>query len=353
MRVKIHSERIPEFESLRAFLAWWVVAGHVLNASPLSIPTSVKNLIWGGHAVNVFILLSGFVIFLLLDTRHESYCAFIVRRVFRLWPVFLVCFFLTMFMTGLGPQETRWLVLSSNLILFQGAIPESWCANAVFAILPPSWSISLEWQFYLVAPILLFLARRRPWLFLTLIVGLVVIYQNLRDSKAYFFPSFLPLSLHLFLLGGLCYFTWSKAPTFRVAKKLPAALVLAALVFISTRNIALVIWAGVFGYVLLKRMDDDSSETSPGIVTRLTRWLGSISYSTYLCHFFVILLLGRLFKAMGLLTHQPVVNYLLMLVAVAVVTLLLSWMLNSLVEKPGILLGRRLAQRLSPRMVSK
>lgn len=43
-----------------------------------------------GYAVDVFIILSGFVIFYLLDHQHLSYRVFICRRFFRLAPLFFL-----------------------------------------------------------------------------------------------------------------------------------------------------------------------------------------------------------------------------------------------------------------------
>jgi peptidoglycan/LPS O-acetylase OafA/YrhL len=44
----------------------------------------------GSLAVKVFIIISGFVIFFLIDTRKEPYRAYITRRFFRLFPILAV-----------------------------------------------------------------------------------------------------------------------------------------------------------------------------------------------------------------------------------------------------------------------
>ena len=48
-----------------------------------------------------------------------------------------------------------------HVLLLQGLTPDSWLPFSSSALLGPAWSLSLEWQFYLVAPLLIG-ALRRP-----------------------------------------------------------------------------------------------------------------------------------------------------------------------------------------------
>ncbi|MBC8038204.1 MAG: acyltransferase family protein, partial [Rhizobiales bacterium] len=84
--------RIHEFEALRGALAAWVVIGHVFKHSGYAPDALYPFPLLGdpGMPVDVFIILSGFVIFSLLDHKHEGYWPFITRRFFRLFPLFLV-----------------------------------------------------------------------------------------------------------------------------------------------------------------------------------------------------------------------------------------------------------------------
>ena len=84
---------LASLESLRGLLALWVLIAHV-TARVISEGTISK-----AHAqaplepllpVYVFMILSGFVIFSLLQREQESYGVFVVRRIFRLAPLFLV-----------------------------------------------------------------------------------------------------------------------------------------------------------------------------------------------------------------------------------------------------------------------
>jgi peptidoglycan/LPS O-acetylase OafA/YrhL len=69
------SHRIIEFEGLRGCLAWWVVLFQLglLSHIPESALTKAERMValGGWQAVELFIILSGFVIALLLDVERE------------------------------------------------------------------------------------------------------------------------------------------------------------------------------------------------------------------------------------------------------------------------------------------
>src|SRR5262249_23289043 len=52
------------------------------------------------------------------------------------------------------------LNLVSHLAMLQGAVPEALVPNGEYAFIGQAWSISLEWQFYLIAPLIFYLCER-------------------------------------------------------------------------------------------------------------------------------------------------------------------------------------------------
>lgn len=81
------NNKIYSLQYLRAFAAMWVLLTHVL--SKLSIrPYGI--LYAGQWGVDIFFLLSGFIIY--LTTRdHSSWKAFAIKRIFRIYPAYLIC----------------------------------------------------------------------------------------------------------------------------------------------------------------------------------------------------------------------------------------------------------------------
>ena len=85
-------KEIPLVEGLRGYLALWVVIDHLLGCCGYGL-NNLSGLFYilrsGWYAVDLFIIISGFVVFYLLDNKEEKYKQFIIRRFFRIWPLFI------------------------------------------------------------------------------------------------------------------------------------------------------------------------------------------------------------------------------------------------------------------------
>src|SRR5690348_3107326 len=82
---------VAEFDGLRGYLAWWVVGFHLYQSTglvTLNIKPLALTLGQGWGAVPIFFILSGLVIAMTGEARREPYATFVVRRFFRLAPVY-------------------------------------------------------------------------------------------------------------------------------------------------------------------------------------------------------------------------------------------------------------------------
>ena len=208
-------------EGVRAWLALAVLVEHVvgLTALPDHHPATRQLVHAGDSAVSVFIVISGFVITHMILERHEPYPLYLARRLLRLYPVYAVCLVLglvsTLLLNRIMPLQP-WgaaipftqamararaslagnglpLHLALHLSLLHGLVPDNLLFRAQLALLTPAWSLSLEWQFYLLAPLVV-LALRRPDT--TLLVTAIALGLYLLARKGvpgpYLMPSLLP-----------------------------------------------------------------------------------------------------------------------------------------------------------------
>ncbi len=171
---------LPELDGLRGLAILAVVLYH---CDPLVKGTWIHSAAqWGWAGVNLFFVLSGFLITSnLLATREKPryFHNFHARRVLRIWPVYL----LTLAAVYLNAP---WFIGPSVL----GAIKAApWLAYIFFVqnlfhlTLPPAigptWALAVEEQYYFVwAPLVRWL--RRPWMLASVLVAALVCSPLLR-----------------------------------------------------------------------------------------------------------------------------------------------------------------------------
>jgi peptidoglycan/LPS O-acetylase OafA/YrhL len=361
-----------ELDVLRGVLSWWVVLCHILWFSgyrEASLPALGQVVAHGEFAVEVFMMLSGFVITKLLIEKKENYPVFITRRFFRLFPAFLVATLLAILLRPLiwsvlsfnwrpaatyefsafaGEQNHFIPHLFAHLSMLHGIVPSTILPFAAIAFLVPAWSISLEFQYYLVAPFFAFVDRKfgiRGWV--PLVCLSVVAYQlfEWKAKQLYPFPSFLLGGLPFFLVGITSY--WIYLEVSKNNRLLPGRLLFAGvpLVYCLTKSIPLTIWVAAFSLIIGSTKSVGFSFIKNFLNRPSLRFLGAISYSTYLIHYpllwvakAIVLRLAPDISRIGMAVS--------LFVVVAPMTLVCSALLYHFVEKPGIQLGRWLTKKL-------
>ena len=166
----------------------------------------------GPGAVTVFMVISGFVITHLITERPEPYGVYLLRRFARIFPLFFVMCAVAFFTNdilvdalALAPwasesnfflPEAReivasehqffWSTVLAHLLLLHGAISSKLIPLSPYTFVGPGWSLSLEWQFYLLAPLAVMLATRSirwlTWIALAVAVGELMFH----DSPSFF-----------------------------------------------------------------------------------------------------------------------------------------------------------------------
>lgn len=363
--------KIQSFEALRGLLALWVVIGHVIKHAGYNPEElgPLKLLASPGLAVDCFIILSGFVIFMLLDSQRASYAQFITRRFFRLAPLYFVLCVISVMtldwqMSVISGQtwqssavindqvihrDTKQYLfqhLIAHATMLHSAIADKILPHSEYAIIGQAWSISVEWQFYLIAPALFFLISIQKWRGL----GCVLLMICLARALNYGGEGFLINQAGYFLIGIACYYAWKQshlihATDFRLIEAFALMAVMTAY-FMTTRSVSLIIWTAVFTMALAEKHKSPTRLlTMLNNVARLPllQWLGKISYSVYMAHmliaYFWFAHLPHLLPGIGkrdfLLCALPLVT---------LTTLIVSALTHRFIELPGMRFGARISK---------
>jgi peptidoglycan/LPS O-acetylase OafA/YrhL len=331
--------------SIRGIAAWWVVLFHLrLLLVPWLPPAAIRLLGQGNLAVDLFFILSGFVIALNYGDRlgggWRSIADFLFRRFARIYPLHLLilagfaCYAGAAILFGsatLAGQDPGYFLASLLLV-------QNWGVFGALEWNVPAWSISTEAFAYLLFPILLrlFAARRRPsWLLALLVLLLGLSVPAFFAATGFAFPDAVPQTglfrcVVQFAMGMLLYELYR-----RLRGRAPAAAFIGAAAALGLAYALLGIpvvalaWATlVLGLALVGNSPLD---------TPFPVWLGRISYATYLCHYLILTVFKFLFVEAG----KPVPPALLALYLLAV--LAASALLYHGFERPAQawLLGRR------------
>ncbi len=155
----------PELDILRLVAFLFVFFTHRMDLAPIDAATNY----WGYHislvgvfGVPLFFFLSAFLITELLTKEQDQFGtinikSFYIRRILRIWPLYFSFFFGIVFITHFS--KNFGFVTTNNLLaycFFYGnwyIIFHQWLPCYP---LNPLWSISVEEQFYLLLPLILY-----------------------------------------------------------------------------------------------------------------------------------------------------------------------------------------------------
>lgn len=365
-------EKIHQLDGLRGWMSLWVWFAHGLTLASLDLHKDAgigRLLANGGTPVAVFILLSGFVCALML-TRDDStgYRGWLTRRFFRLFPVYLLALALSVMALDLSisaladnpwpsprtedridyllaSRENFWPHLLLHAGLLHGLVPESMLPYTSLAFMGQAWSLSLEWQFYLVVPFLIgWITRPRS----LVVVPAVTVAALLLLARLTPQDSFLGSHLYLFAIGAytLARMKAWRAGQFSTREWLVSMAVDTALVLGlagGTKGLGMLIWAATVFAMLNVGGDHAAWRAVNGFLNhRISQFLARVSYSVYCLH--MVVLLSFSWLLIHVVGFEARWQYATALIVTALpATLLVAWAVTSRLEEPMIALGRRLA----------
>lgn len=149
------NREILGFDGVRAIAVLIVMAGHShisYNLLAESYP-SIYVMFASTRGVEIFFVLSGFLITTLLLNEHErngcvSLHNFYVRRAFRILPVYYLFLVMAIAISIAGHTDFNWSGIPLLLVNMYNYAPRSYRSSIDGHI----WSLAVEWQYYLIWP---------------------------------------------------------------------------------------------------------------------------------------------------------------------------------------------------------
>jgi peptidoglycan/LPS O-acetylase OafA/YrhL len=339
---------------------FWKLEG--LHATPNTILGYLTfPLIWGSIGVPIFFVLSGYCIHrsqAFARVRGGSFqlspTNFLMRRFFRIYPVLAGALFLTLLCDLTSRQyfpnsyklgDTGIDTFLVNLFSLQGLAGRTYGSNGAL------WTLSIEVQFYALYPLL------------SLTMGRVGNYSTLLILIVFNVVSYFALQRRGYLLFSSYYVSWylgvlvaENEAAGRFSKYLESAghrtalygfslggLCAGCALYFLDGYVAFQVWAIAFAgllFVMRKR-----PLSMRGRVANFFRRLGSFSFSIYIIHVPIVVLIGSIF--FNSVKQVSVAPFCAALVAAVICAYAFSFVF----ERPGLTLSRML--KSTPRLVTQ
>jgi len=301
--------RIPQLDALtglRGIVAWFVVLYHIRLSLTGLLPAGAIDMMGKGYlAVDIFFILSGFVMWLNYGERLRrggwgEAPRFWWKRFARIWPLHgailaaMAAFAALLLATGRSTEEYPFAELPLHFLLLQ-----NWGLTEQLAWNHPAWSISTEVAAYLLFPLLALAAKweRLPtvWLIgVTLILAAMLHFIFAARGYTQLGDDITGLGLWRclaeFTIGIAACNLWRRWQGKSGAAPSCAIVGVAALTAGIASGLPETAFLPFAFASLLLALALDSGLTSRLLGSSPLRWLGDVSYATYLSHFFLFIL---------------------------------------------------------------
>lgn len=286
---------------------------------------------YGYMGVELFFIISGFVIAMTLESSR-SVIDFVIRRFVRIWPALIVSAVLTFFLLNWSDSPfalTRrqfWPNFLPSLTLTPTSLWSGWFPKVDF-VTGVYWSLVVEIRFYMIAVILFWLFSReklaRNLVIFTLIIYIVraLLRRAMPGYNGVYDALFIPDYMPWFAAGAIFYELYKE----RLAKG--AALVMLAVMYVLiarvSTNYAMIgrdpvfasttalFFLALFWLLATKPTSMKIFEIRPLV------WIGECSYSIYLYHYAIgMILISQVSKTIGLIPQLLLVAAISLLVFV-------------------------------------
>ncbi|MFH8134957.1 acyltransferase family protein [Pantoea osteomyelitidis] len=347
-------------QALRGIAALSVMLFHFRwNINAVSPGLGDKLFGWGATGVDLFFLISGFVITLSAAKTPQGISGaltFLKKRAFRILPAYYIILIISFFLSGAmstfhyADKTENFISALTFMPIYPDHAPFYVADSGLYGV---RWTLNYEVMFYLFVSVALLFAKRWVWVALlfaaTLILLPLMLWHNLSlDPSGYTTKSALlglitnPV-IWLFLTGmalGLVlpYLTWLPP---RLMVFFTVLSLIAAAYFFSH---GLFIGHGILSSGWIYSLILFCVVLSEGIIGKyvpsVLMWLGNISFSLYLIHTLMNNGIGKRFVHFGIADGYG------RLIISVIASFLLAWLSWRYIERPFIQARKKKASSL-------
>jgi peptidoglycan/LPS O-acetylase OafA/YrhL len=294
------SSRLQYIDGLRGVAISGVVLYHSYSRWPELVPSAATYgdfplFFYGGYGVELFFMISGFVILMTLE-KSQSFVQFMFKRWTRLFPAMLFCSVLIYLTAPLLPERPLGAIALRDFLPGLTFLPQDFWQAVIGGqqgIIEASfWTLFVEMKFYVLFGACYFLMGARK-----AIMGLVALFflhslvitlhyfskgaDSLNSELLLAFLNALGAEYYGWFAAGACFYLYTKARDRNWCYCAIAATLFSAVLFKGT-HADLKIAALIFGILFILAMTRESVRKllqSPALI-----FVGFISYPLYLIH---------------------------------------------------------------------
>ena len=306
--------------------------GHSFSLSTIAAYLTFP-IAWGSAGVPIFFVISGYCIHrggALRLAKNPDYRLdtgnFWIRRFARIYPVLLAALVLTFALDWVSLQlppvnhKIREIGLQAflvNLFSLQGVAGKTFGSNGAL------WTLSLEVQFYAIYPLLFALRRRLGMtsvLAIVAVINVVSAYVLERHDLQFFTSYWFSWTLGAWIADAKARSTPEARSSVWLYVLAAAFIALGCAAFHFGQYGAFQLWAVGFAFYLYKALERPNADKADTPGVRLLSRFGDFSFSLYLIHLPIFVLLSSiLFRSSLQMSIWPSFGYMLVAVPVAYV----------------------------------
>lgn len=335
---------------LRAVAALTVVVNHLeIVKSENNISNSFNELSnWGNLGVNLFFVLSGFLITTLLLREKEKSTKinlknFYLRRILRIWPLYFLILLSSYFILDFSPSTLTVVLCATIFPNLAHAFSMGW------AVSPQIWSIGVEEQFYLFWPTIL---KQKQKAILFFCFALIVLYpiiphfiafvsirlQIHNESTNSLVKFFQAASFNAMATGAIFAIFWiNKNPLFlkliNYSKFLNIILVVSPFVLwflnVDFSHLNTSVYSLLFAIQTVLIINGTLTSL---FEKKLLKFLGEISYGIYMYHWIILMLIFNSIKLN--FASNPIMNNCILYLGTIGCTILIAFLSFKFLESP-------------------